>query len=108
MKILPITWDDVSVQIETLGVSQSDGPTSTSYGIASFPPGVRHPAEGFSAHEGTEISFILDGEFDVETPDGTVTVGKDHLVVIPAGEPHATIAKAHGRVAFFLISEVQE
>ena len=108
MKILPIQWDDVDVQIETLGESMSEKPTSTSYGIASFPPGLRHPAEGYSKHEGIEVSFILDGEFDVETPDGTITVGKDHLVVIPAGEPHATVSKASGRVAFFLISEVQE
>ena len=108
MKIIPIQWDDVNVQIATLGESLSGGPTSTSYGIASFPPGLRHPTEGYSAHDGTEISFILDGDFDVETPDGTTTVGKDHLVVIPAGEPHATVAKTIGRVAFFLISEVQE
>lgn len=108
MEIIPLKWDDVNVQIEALGEHLTGGKASASYGMASFPAGIRHPAEGFSAHEGTEISFILDGEFDVETPEGTVTVAKNSLVVIPAGEPHATRATAPGRVAYFLITEIQE
>ncbi|MGQ3081020.1 MAG: cupin domain-containing protein [Allorhizobium sp.] len=108
MKIIPYAWDDAGVQIEGLGEHLTQGSTASSFGIASFPAGQRHPQEGHSIHEGTEISFILDGEFDVETPDGVVTVAKDHLVVIPAGEPHATVARQSGRVAFFLINEIQE
>lgn len=108
MQILPFKWDDINVQIENLGEQFANGPTSTTFGIASFPAGVRHPQEGFSAHDGIEISFILSGEFDVETPDGTVNISEDSLVVIPAGEPHATRATAAGRVAYFLINEIQE
>ena len=108
MEIIPLKWDDVNVQIESLGEQFTHGKTSTTYGMASFPVGIRHPQEGYSAHEGIEVSFILDGEFDVETPDGVVSVSKDSLVVIPAGEPHATLARAPGRVAYFLINEIQE
>lgn len=108
MEIIPLKWDDVNVQIETLGEQLTKGKTTTTYGMASFPVGIRHPQEGFSAHEGIEVSFILDGEFDVETPDGIASVSKDSLVVIPAGEPHATRATARGRVAYFLINEIQE
>jgi mannose-6-phosphate isomerase-like protein (cupin superfamily) len=108
MQIIPMTWDDAVVQIETLGEKVSSGRTTTSYGMAAFPAGVRHPAEGFSAHAGTEISFILDGDFDVETPEGTVRIGPDSLVVIPAGEPHATLALSAGRVVYFLVAEEQE
>jgi mannose-6-phosphate isomerase-like protein (cupin superfamily) len=108
MQILPINWDDLNVQIEGLGEQLTKGPTSTTYGIASFPAGIRHPEAGFSTHEGIEISFILSGEFDVETPGGTVTMSENSLVVIPAGEPHATRATKAGRVAYFLINEIQE
>lgn len=108
MEVIPFSWDDANVQIETLGVHLADGRTTSSFGIASFPAGRRHPEDGHSIHEGTEISFILDGEFDVETADGVVTVAKDHLIVIPAGKPHATVARQSGRVAFFLINEIQE
>ena len=97
MEIIPLKWDDVSVRIESLGEQLTKGRTTTTYGIASFPVGVRHPEAGFSAHEGIEVSFILEGAFDVETPDGTVAVSKDSLVVIPVGEPHATRASAPGR-----------
>lgn len=108
MEIIPITWDDANVQIDLLGEHLTRGRTASSYGIASFPAGKRHPEEGYSAHEGTEVSFILEGEFDVETADGVVTVAKDHLVVIPAGKPHATVARRPGRVAYFIITEFQE
>lgn len=108
MQIIPMRWEDAGVQIETLGEMATSGRTSAAYGMASFPVGVRHPAEGFSAHEGTEISFILDGEFDVETPGGVIRVTRDHLVIIPAGEPHATLTRAAGRVAYFLVTEEQE
>lgn len=108
MQITPLKWDDANVQIENLGEQLTHGRTTTTYGMASFPIGVRHPEEGFSTHEGTEISFIIDGEFIVETPEGNSTVTKDSLVVIPAGEPHATLTTKAGRVAYFLINEVQE
>src|SRR3546814_19721863 len=75
--------------------------------MAAFPVGVRHPAEGFSAHAATELSFILDGEFDVETPEGVLHVGRDSLVVIPAGEPNATLTLPAGRVVEFLAAEQQ-
>src|SRR3546814_3053583 len=88
MRIIPMQWDDAVVQIENLGEKIASGRVTTTYGMAAFPVGVRHPAEGFSAHAATEISFILDGEFDVETPEGVLHVGRDSLVVIPAGEPH--------------------
>jgi mannose-6-phosphate isomerase-like protein (cupin superfamily) len=108
VEIIPLKWDDLNVKIENLGAQLTEGKTSTTYGIASFPAGVRHPQEGYSAHEGIEVSFILEGEFEVETPLGVVSVSRDSLVVIPAGEPHATRATASGRVAYFLINEIQE
>lgn len=108
MNILPITWDKAALQIENLGEESFGAPVSSTYGIASFPAGVRQPAEGYAAHDGMEISFILEGEFEVETPTGTVVVGKDSLVTIPAGEPHATKTITPGRVVYFLITENKE
>lgn len=108
MQIIPMQWDDAVVQIENLGEKITSGRTTNTFGMAAFPAGVRHPAEGFSAHAGTEISFILAGEFDVETPGGTTRVGADNLVVIPAGEPHATLTLSAGRVVYFLVAEEQE
>lgn len=108
MQIIPMQWDDAVVQIENLGEKITSGRTTNSFGMAAFPAGVRHPVEGFSAHAGTEISFILDGEFDVETPEGTTRVGRDSLVIIPAGDPHATLTLSAGRVVYFLVAEEQE
>lgn len=108
MQILPIKWDETALQIENLGEEMFGHPVSTTYGIASFPAGVRQPAEGFVTHEGAEISFILEGEFEVETPAGITTVKKNSLVTIPAGEPHATKTITPGRVVYFLITENKE
>lgn len=108
MEIIPLKWDDTTVRIENLGEQLTEGKTKTTYGVASFPAGIRHPESGFSAHEGSEVSFILEGEFDIETPDGVLSVTKDNLVVIPPGEPHATRATLPGRVVYFLIGEIQE
>ena len=44
----------------------------------------------------------------VAVVDFVTRVTGDHLVVIPAGEPHATLARAGGRVAYFLVTEEQE
>lgn len=108
MQILPFTWDEAVLQIENLGEETFGSPVSTAFGIASFPADVRQPAEGFVAHDGMEVSFILEGEFLVETPSGVVTVTKDSLVTIPAGEPHATKTITPGRVVYFLITENKE
>ena len=108
MQIHPFTWDEAQLQIENLGEQAFGSPVTTTFGMASFPAGVRQPAEGFVSHDGMEVSFILDGEFEVETPRGTVTVNKDSLVTIPAGEPHATKTITPGRVVYFLITENKE
>lgn len=108
MQVIPLRWDDVGPQIDTLGEQTASGPVTVTYGIASFPTDVRHPEAGFSVHAGTEISFILDGVFDIETPDGTVRVTRDNLLVVPAGEPHSTTVIAAGRIAYFLLADVQK
>lgn len=108
MQIIPMQWDDAVVQVENLGEKITSGRTTSTYGMAAFPAGVRHPVEGFSAHAATEISFILEGSFEVETPGGTTRVERDSLVVIPAGEPHATLTLSAGRVVYFLVAEDQE
>ena len=108
MQIRPFTWDEAALQIESLGEQAFGCPVSTSFGIANFPAGVRQPPEGFAAHDGMEISFILEGEFEVETPAGMTVVGKNSLVTIPAGEPHATMTITPGRVVYFLITENKE
>lgn len=108
MQIFPITWDVLNAQIESVVEQITEGPTSTTYGIASFPAGIRHPQEGFSVQEGVEILFILSGEFGVETPVGTVSISENSFVTFPPGEPHATRAAENGRVAYVLINEIQE
>lgn len=108
MEVIPLSWDRARIQIDTLGTRASQLPAAASFDIAAFPEGVRHPAEGFSVHEGTEISFILDSEFEVETRDCTSIVPGNSLVIIPVGEPHVTRANKAGRVADFPFTEVQE
>ncbi len=108
MQITPLKWDDAALQIESLGELTVGSGGQSSFGMASFPVGIRQPAEGFVSHEQTEVSFILDGEFHIETPTGTTVVPPNSLVVIPAGEQHASVAVKHGRVVYFLIPAGKE
>jgi quercetin dioxygenase-like cupin family protein len=102
MRIEPIEWQTGMVDIRALASFEAAGETVIQAGIASFPKGVRHPATGLSAHKGTEVSLIIDGSFEVETADGISRVDGNNLVVIPAGEGHATTALADSRVFYIL------
>lgn len=108
MQVLPMHWADALLQVETLGRAATAGPANIAFGIATLPQGTRHPAEDYTAHAGTEISFVLSGEFDIETPDGVTRVSHDHVIVLPAGSPHATRVRQAGRVAYFLVTEEQD
>lgn len=71
-------------------------------GNAMFPKGVRHPAEGLKPHKEREISYIIEGAFDVHLEEGTQRVEAGDLVVIEPGEAHATTALADSRVIYIL------
>lgn len=108
MQVIPLEWSRSASAINELGRCSESKAVIISYGAASFAEGARHPEEGFSTHDGIEVSFILEGEFEIETPAGTVSVAADSLVIIPAGEAHATRTIAYGRVAYVLLTEKSE
>jgi quercetin dioxygenase-like cupin family protein len=58
-------------------------------GVFIFQPGKRVPQEGFSAHDGTEISIVLSGEMLLGFEhDRKQTVKEGDVVIIPKGVPH--------------------
>lgn len=102
MDIQRIDWQDGELDVRTLVSLVGKDAAVLQVGIATFPPGIRSPAEGLTAHEHTEVSVILEGEFQVELADGPRSVRKDDLVVIPAGEGHASTALTNARVFYIL------
>lgn len=58
-------------------------------GVFAFRPGQRVPKEGFTSHQGTEVSFVLSGEILlglVDNPERQIKTGE--LVIIPKETPH--------------------
>lgn len=108
MDIRKISWKDGELAIEGLGELASRGKAKMKWGMASFPPGLRHPAEGMSRHAGTEVSLILEGAFSVETAGGVQTAEAGTVSVIPPGEGHATTALVNSRVFYILFEDEAE
>jgi Mannose-6-phosphate isomerase len=52
--------------------------------------------------ETDEFFLILDGEFDMDFDDGTVTVGPGEILVVPKGTRHRPAAR-RGEVKLLLI-----
>jgi mannose-6-phosphate isomerase-like protein (cupin superfamily) len=52
--------------------------------------------------ETDELFLILDGEFDMDFRDGTVTVGPGELLIVPRGTEHRPAAR-RGEVKLLLI-----
>lgn len=57
-------------------------------GIARFSPRSRHPAQGTTAHDAHETSYVVQGRLVVGTADGEQPVAAGDLVYIPPGEEH--------------------
>lgn len=81
-------WDESADTPLTL--FETDDPESET-GSYVIRPGERVPEEGWTAHEGDELSVILDGEIELVTPEGTYTAGAGTLSVIPAGTDHYSV-----------------
>lgn len=86
-------------------IHQDDPPGEA--GTYVIEPGERVPESGYTAHAGTEVSIILEGELRLVT-DETYHVGPDSLVVIPAGTEH--YSENHGesdaRLVYVILGEL--
>lgn len=78
----PASWGKVLVL-----VSAEDCPELTA-GIAAFKPGQRVPEEGFTSHEGVELSLLLSGELVIGTEDGERVARSGELVLIERDTLH--------------------
>ena len=59
------------------------------FGTGCFAPGTRHPARGFSQHDGVmEISFVVSGASVFHTEKETVKLGKGDVLYNPSGTRH--------------------
>ncbi|WP_049915640.1 cupin domain-containing protein [Haloferax mucosum] len=76
---------------------ETDDPASQT-GSYVLQPDERVPAEGWTSHEGDEISVILDGEIELVIPEGRHTVSAGTLSVIPSGVEHYSVNDTDGPV----------
>lgn len=81
-------WDDSTGSPVTLFEQHDPAAQAGSYVIR---PGERVPEEGWTSHEGAELSVVLSGEVRVVTPDSEVTVSDGTFSVIPAETDHYSV-----------------
>ncbi len=107
MKIYPTILTPEMLEINELFeiAGMAGAPTNLNVGVAGFPDGLRHPAEGMAAHDQDEISIILDGSFLLETKDGQYLCKIGDVIHIPAGEDHASTAQGNSKVFYVLFGE---
>ena len=82
---LEAVWEDSIGSPLTL--FESDNPESEA-GSYVIQPGERVPKEGWTSHDGDELSVILEGEVILATRDAEYTVSAGTLSVIPSGVEH--------------------
>lgn len=107
MKVIPITYPDgaaLSRELFSLGVPEG---STLEIGTASFPAGARSPVEGLHARGSHEVSFIVEGAFDIECGGVSRVVSAGELVSIPAGEPNASRALSNSRVIYLMYKSAQ-
>lgn len=64
----------------------SVGTKNLAMGIATYPPGEKAEMHG---HEGEEVMFFLQGEGQLETPEGKYLVRAGDALIAYAKEPHS-------------------
>jgi len=82
-----------------IGPQNSDAKNLT-LGVAVFPPGSAPPGHVHPGEE--EVIYILSGEGELVTPEGTVPLEPGTTVYIPVGLHHATVS--HGPDPLELVS----
>lgn len=85
---LESVWEDSTGSPLTLFEASNPETEAGSYVIQS---GERAPEEGWTSHEGDELSVILEGEVTLVTRNAEYTVSAGTLSVIPAGVEHYSI-----------------
>ena len=102
MKVLTTPAASGGVDIASLLTLGPEQAAAIDVGVASFPPDVRFPDDGYSVHDQHEVSLILQGEVEIETESGTATVRAGDIVHLEPGERHAAIARVPTRVFYVL------
>lgn len=67
------------------------GDPKSEAGTFVIQPGERVPEEGWTSHEGDELSIILDGEVTLVTRTDEYTVSEGTFCVIPSGVDHYSV-----------------
>lgn len=81
-------WDESTG--EPLTLFEQDEPPAQA-GSYVIQPGERVPEDGWTSHDGPELSVILSGRVRLVTPDETITVREGTFSVIPAGVEHYSV-----------------
>ncbi|MCD2204564.1 cupin domain-containing protein [Halobacterium sp. KA-6] len=85
---LETVWADSTGSPLTLFEASDPDTEAGSYVIQ---PGERVPENGWTSHEGDELSVILEGEVTLVTRGAEYTVSAGTVSVIPAGTDHYSI-----------------
>ncbi|MEM1967763.1 MAG: cupin domain-containing protein [Nitrososphaerota archaeon] len=89
MEKLALAWPDPE-GVKELGTFLLPSGERVILGTARFPQGRLIPERGFSLHQGSELSLLLEGSLEVEV-EGRETgdiIRAGEVTFIPAGVPH--------------------
>ncbi len=102
MKLLKAEFSGSDLALHRLLSVDMLTPGHLEFGTAVMPRGCRQPPQGVSCHDGDEISLLLRGRAIVETASGRVEMKSGDIVLIKAGEAHATEALEDCHVYYVL------
>ena len=105
MKRQPLTYPDHQAMLKELIAIAVTPDVDFTLGTANFPAGARIPEEGFSAHEGFEVSLMIEGELDVFADGVTTRLKAGDLVNLSPGEKHHSTALTDVKLVYALVGK---
>lgn len=105
MEVFKLQYPNAPEQVLSLLELPPEQRAILKMGTVQLSKGEWVPPEGYSKHAQHEISFILQGEIEVESAAAHVSMGAGDVIVIPAGEEHRSRARADTRLVWFWFGE---
>lgn len=105
MEVFKLQYPNAPQQVLSLLEFPPEQQASLKMGTVQLAKGDWVPREGYSKHTQHELSFILQGELEVESSAEHVSMGAGDVIVIPAGQEHRSRALKDTRLVWFWFGE---
>lgn len=100
IKVEKLNWRDGVKDLQSLVTLTHAGRTKLDVGIATVPKGERFPKDGFTVADQSEVALIVDGAFELYSPEGATYAEAGDLVSFPAGQHQAYKPLADARLLY--------